>query len=83
MHRGVYQGLHNILHFRYKLLKILRSGKIQLVILGSAPASVNGIFAVLLIGAAILLSWRPKVAPRSEIHVHSPHAWRIMENYTT
>src|SRR3974377_1705649 len=39
----------------------------------------NGIFAVLLIGAAIFLSWRPKVAPRSETHVHSPHAWRIME----
>jgi uncharacterized membrane protein YfcA len=39
----------------------------------------DGIFALLLIGAAIFLSWRPKVAPRSEIHVHSPHAWRIVE----
>jgi uncharacterized membrane protein YfcA len=39
----------------------------------------NGIFAVLLIGAAIFLSWRPKVAPRSETHVHSPYAWRIVE----
>jgi uncharacterized membrane protein YfcA len=39
----------------------------------------DGIFAVLLIGLAIFLSWRPKVAPRSETHVHSPHAWRIME----
>jgi uncharacterized membrane protein YfcA len=39
----------------------------------------NGIFAVLLIGAAVFLSWRPKVAPRSETHVHSPHAWRIIE----
>ena len=39
----------------------------------------NGIFAVLLIGSAIFLSWRPKVAPRSETHVHNPHAWRIME----
>jgi uncharacterized membrane protein YfcA len=39
----------------------------------------NGIFAVLLICMAIFLTWRPKVAPRSEIHVHSPHAWRIVE----
>jgi uncharacterized membrane protein YfcA len=39
----------------------------------------NGIFAVLLIGAAFFLSWRPKVAPRSETHVHSPYAWRIVE----
>jgi uncharacterized membrane protein YfcA len=39
----------------------------------------NGIFAVLLICVAIFLTWRPKVAPRSEIHVHSPHAWRIVE----
>jgi uncharacterized membrane protein YfcA len=39
----------------------------------------DGIFAVLLISAAIFLSWRPKVAPRSETHVHSPYAWRIVE----
>ncbi len=39
----------------------------------------NGIFALLLIVAAIFLSWRPHVAPRSETHVHSPHAWRIIE----
>jgi uncharacterized protein len=39
----------------------------------------NGIFALLLIVAAAFLSWRPDVAPRSETHAHSPHAWRIIE----
>jgi uncharacterized protein len=39
----------------------------------------NGIFAVLLIGVASFLTWRPNVKPRSETHVHSPHAWRIVE----
>ena len=39
----------------------------------------NGIFAVLLIGAAIFLFRRPNVTPRSELHVHSPYAWRVIE----
>ena len=36
----------------------------------------NGIFAVLLIAAAIFLSWRPQVTPRSGLHIHRPYAWR-------
>jgi len=39
----------------------------------------NGIFGILLIAVAIFLVLRPAVKPRSELHVHSPHAWRIME----
>lgn len=39
----------------------------------------HGIFAVLLIAAAVFLSWRPKIKPHSEIHVHYPYAWRIVE----
>ena len=38
----------------------------------------NGIFAVLLIAAAIFLSWRPQVTPRSELHIHRPYAWRVV-----
>ncbi len=69
----------------YKSGLIFAAATIPGAILGALNTSAvprhlfNGIFALLLIGAAIFLSWRPKVAPRSETHVHSPHAWRIVE----
>ena len=69
----------------YKSGLIFAAATIPGAILGALNTSAvprhlfNGIFAALLIGAAIFLSWRPKVAPRSETHVHSPHAWRIVE----
>jgi uncharacterized membrane protein YfcA len=69
----------------YKSGLIFAAATIPGAILGAVNTAAvprhmfNGIFALLLIGAAIFLSWRPKVGPRSETHVHSPHAWRIVE----
>jgi uncharacterized membrane protein YfcA len=69
----------------YKSGLIFAAATIPGAIIGALNTSAvprhlfNGIFALLLIVAAAFLSWRPHVAPRSETHVHSPHAWRIIE----
>ncbi len=38
----------------------------------------NGIFGVLLIAVAAFLVLRPEIKPRSELHAHRGHAWRII-----
>jgi uncharacterized protein len=38
----------------------------------------NGIFGILLIGVAIFLVLRPEIKPRSEVHAHRGHAWRVV-----
>ena len=38
----------------------------------------NGIFGILLIAVAVFLILRPEVKPRSELHTHRGHTWRIV-----
>jgi uncharacterized protein len=38
----------------------------------------NGIFGILLLAVAIFLILRPEIKPRSELHTHHGHAWRII-----
>jgi len=69
----------------YKSGLIFAAATIPGAIIGALNASTvprhlfNGIFGILLIAVALFLVLRPETKPRSELHVHSPHAWRIVE----
>jgi uncharacterized membrane protein YfcA len=69
----------------YKSGLMFAAATIPGAIIGAVNTSIvprhlfNGIFGILLIAVAIFLGLRPETKLRSELHVHSPHAWRIME----
>ncbi len=68
----------------YKSGLIFAAATIPGAIIGAVNTEIvsrhlfNGIFGILLIAVAIFLILRPEIKPRSEIHTHRGHAWRII-----
>ncbi len=72
----------------YKSGLIFAAATIPGAVIGALNTSLvprhlfNGIFGILLIGVAIFLVLRPEIKPRSELHAHRGHAWRIVTTPT-
>jgi uncharacterized protein len=68
----------------YKSGLIFAAATIPGAVIGALNTSIvprhlfNGIFGILLMAVAIFLVLRPETKPRSELHAHRGHTWRVV-----
>ncbi len=68
----------------YKSGLIFAASTIPGAVFGTLNASMvprhlfNGIFGLMLVAISIFLLFRPELKPRSELHTHRGHTWRII-----